>query len=274
MIEELKNKLMEQCYDMKIKALEMATGTGANGSHIGGAFSSMELFAVLYEIANVQNTIAEERDRIIVSKGHCVLSYYTVLWKKGLITEEELATFDKNGTLFHGHPHRNLEKGIEFSAGSLGLGISYAVGVALACKNKGLNNRIFVILGDGECDEGIVWESLMSIANYKLDNITVIVDRNKYQLDGPTDEIMKLYSMEEKFNAFGFHVQTIDGHDINSVYNAVKKEITQPNVVIADTIKANGISFLMNNKNSHHTPLIGKKYNQAVEEIKKAYGKL
>lgn len=274
MIEVLKNKLNEQCYEMKVKALEMAMETGANGSHIGGAFSSMELFAGLYEIANLQNPISEDRDRIIVSKGHCVLSYYTALWKKGLITEEELSTFDKNGTKFHGHPHRDLSKGLEFSAGSLGLGISYAVGVAMACKNKGLDNRIFVMLGDGECDEGIVWEALMSIVHFNLDNVTVIVDRNKYQLDGPTDEIMKLYSLEDKFEAFGFDVQTINGHDIEAVLNALTSQRHRPNAIVADTIKANGISFLMNNKLSHHTPLVGKKYNQAVEEIKKAYGKL
>ena len=177
MTQELKDKLIEQCYQMKTKALEMALGTGSNGSHIGGAFSAMEIFAALYEVANIDMN-NPERDRIIVSKGHCVLAYYTALWQKGLITEEELSTFDKNGTKFHGHPHRQLDKGIEFSGGSLGLGLSYAVGVALACKRKGMKNRIDVLVGDGECDEGIVWESLMSIKNYQLDNMTIIVDRN------------------------------------------------------------------------------------------------
>lgn len=259
---------------MKLRALDMALGTGANGSHIGGAFSSMELFAALYEIANIPNTADESRDRVIVSKGHSVLSYYTALWKKGYITEEELDTFDKNGTNLHGHPHRELAKGMEFSAGSLGLGISYAVGVALACKSKGLNNRIFVMLGDGECDEGIVWESLMSIANFELNNVTVIVDRNKYQLDGATDEIMKLLSLEEKFKAFGFDVQTVDGHNVAAVADALETIVPAPNVIIADTVKANGISFLVNNKMSHHTPITSKKHAQAVEEIKQYYGTL
>ena len=274
MTHEVINKLNEQCYEMKLKALDMAFGTGTNGSHIGGAFSSMELFAVLYEIANITDPKAENRDRIIVSKGHCVLSYYTALWRKGLISEEELDTFDKNGTNFHGHPHRELEKGLEFSAGSLGLGLSYAVGVALACKNKGLDNRIFVMLGDGECDEGIVWESLMSIANFGLDNMTIIVDCNKYQLDGATDDIMKLFSLEDKFRSFGFDVLIVDGHNLEAIADALVKIVEKPNVIIADTVKANGISFLVNNKMSHYTQLTGKKYIQAVEEVKQAYGKL
>ena len=274
MTQDVIDKLNEQCYEMKLKALDMALGTGANGSHIGGAFSSMELFAALYEVANIADPTAEDRDRIIVSKGHCVLSYYTALWKKGFISEDDLDSFDRNGTNFHGHPHRELEKGMEFSAGSLGLGMSYAVGVAMACKDKKLGNRIFVMLGDGECDEGIVWESLMSISNFGLDNVTVIVDRNKYQLDGITDDIMNLFSLEEKFKAFGFDVQTVDGHDVGAIADALAKEGEKPAVIIADTIKANGISFLENNKMSHHTPLTGKKHAQAVEEIKQAYGKL
>lgn len=274
MISERIRQLNEQCYEMKLKALEMALSTGVNGSHIGGAFSSMEIFAALYEIANVENPVEENRDRIIVSKGHCVLSYYTALWKKGLITEEELDTFDKNGTNFHGHPHRELEKGMEFSAGSLGLGLSYAVGVAFACKQKNIKNRIFVLVGDGECDEGIVWESLASIANFNLNNITIIVDWNKFQLDGPTKEVMNLFSLEDKFKAFDFDVQHVDGHNIEAVYCALEKDVDSFNVVIADTVKAHGISFLENNKMSHHTPLTNKKYQQAVDELKRAYGKL
>jgi len=267
-------QLNEQCYEMKLKALEMALGTGVNGSHIGGAFSSMEIFAALYEIANIENPVVENRDRIIVSKGHCVLSYYTALWKKGLITEDELDTFDKNGTNFHGHPHRELEKGMEFSSGSLGLGMSYAVGVALACKRKQLSNQVFVIVGDGECDEGIVWEALMSIANYKLNNITVIVDRNGYQVDGATDDVMNLFSLDQKFKSFGFETMSIDGHDLSQLIDALRLKSTSPKIIVANTRKANGISFLEGNKVSHHTVLSKKRHAQAIEEIRLAYGKL
>lgn len=263
-------QITKDIYEMKLKALDMALSTSF-GAHIGGGFSAMEIMRCLYEVANIPNSQDEHRDRIIMSKGHGVLALYTALWKKGLMTEEDLATFETDGTLFHGHAHRNLEKGIEFSGGSLGLGISYAVGVAKACKKKGLGNRIYVILGDGEMDEGIVWEALMSIVNFGLDNVTVIVDRNQYQLDGPTSEIMNLLSVEDKLKAFGYEVETVNGHSIQDLLNVLSKTSDKPRAIVADTIKANGISFLMNNKISHQCVLPRKKYELAVEEIKQAY---
>jgi transketolase len=261
----------KQCYRMKLKALDMAYGVGAFGAHIGGGFSAMELLATLYNYANIPNLDDEKRDRVIVSKGHCTLAYYTALWQKGFIPEDALATYDKNATLLHTHAHENKQYGIEFSGGSLGLGVPYGVGVALACKRKGLNNKVYVLVGDGELDEGICWESLMSMANYNLDNITVIVDRNRFQLDGPTEEVMNQYSLEDKFDAFGFNVSTINGHDINAIIEALNVESDKPKVIIADTIKAHGISFLENNKMSHQCSLTKKKYEQAISEIKEAY---
>ncbi len=255
---------------MKLKALDMALGTSF-GAHIGGGFSAMEIMACLYEVANIPSMNDETRDRIILSKGHGVLALYTALWKKGLITDDDLATFETDGTQFHGHAHRNLAKGIEFSGGSLGLGISYAVGVAKACKFKGFENRIYVIIGDGEMDEGIVWEALMSIANFKLNNVTVIVDRNQYQLDGPTTDIMNLFSIEDKLKAFGYDVINVDGHSITELLNTLGKPSEKPRAVVANTIKANGISFLMNSKVSHQCILPRKKYDIAVDEIKQAY---
>lgn len=263
-------KIRKDVYEMKLKALDMALSTSF-GAHIGGGFSAMEIMRCLYEVAHIPSMQDESRDRIIMSKGHGVLALYTALWKKGLMTEEDLASFETNGTQFHGHAFRNLDKGVEFSGGSLGLGISYAVGVAKACKNKGLGNRIFVILGDGEMDEGIVWEALMSILNFGLDNVTVIVDRNQYQLDGPTSEIMNLLSVEDKLKAFGFDVEVVDGHSIPALMDVLGKTSDKPRAIIAYTVKANGISFLANNKVSHQCVLPRKKYELAVEEIKKAY---
>lgn len=261
----------EMCYQMKLKALDMALSTGSNGSHIGGGFSAMEILATLYSYANVVDMDDENRDRIIISKGHCVLAYYTALWKKGFISEEDLLTFDKNGTKLHGHAHRNIKYGIEFSGGSLGLGLSYAVGDAYACKKNGLKNRVYVLVGDGECDEGIVWEALMSAANFKLNNLVIIVDKNKYQLDGPTDEVMNQYSIENKFKSFGFKVEVVNGHNVEQLMASYQKETDLPYAIIADTIKAHGISFLENNKMSHQCVLSRKKYEQAVEEIKDSY---
>lgn len=259
-----------EIYEMKLKALDMALSTSF-GAHIGGGFSAMEIMRCLYEVANIPSMRDESRDRIILSKGHGVLALYTALWKKGLMTEDDLATFETDGTKFHGHAHRNLDQGIEFSGGSLGLGISYAVGVAKACKDKGLGNRIYVILGDGEMDEGIVWEALMAISNFGLNNVTIIVDRNQYQLDGPTTDVMNLLSIEDKLKAFGYDVETVDGHSIPALMNTIGKVSDRPRAIVANTIKANGISFLMNNKVSHQCVLPKKKYELAVEEIKQAY---
>ena len=263
--------IAQQCLAMKLKALEMALNTGSTGTHIGGAFSAMEILAALYSVANVDMN-SEARDRIIISKGHGVLALYTALWQHGFITDDELRTFDTNGTKLHGHPHRCLGRGIEFSGGSLGLGISYAVGVAMACKLKGLNNKVYVLVGDGECDEGIVWESLMAIAHHKLSNVVVIVDRNNWQLDGPVAEIMDNAPLEAKFAAFGFNVDVVDGHDIDQLLHCYNKECNGPRAIIADTVKANGLSFLMNKKKSHWCAITKEEYDTAVEEIMNAYG--
>lgn len=264
-------RLQKECLSMKLKALDMALASGSFGSHIGGAFSSMEILASVYDFANI-NPEDAQRDRIIISKGHSVLSLYTNLWTKGLISEDELATYDQNGTRFHGHPNRNLSKGIEFSAGSLGLGISYATGVALACKKKEFRNRVYCIIGDGECDEGIVWEAAQTACHYNLNNLIVIVDNNRYQLDGSTTEVMNQGNIAEKFKAFGFDATVVDGHDIEALLNVLQKKSDHPQVIIANTIKAHGISFLENNKQSHHCSLTKKKYLQAIDDIRKSYG--
>lgn len=261
-------QLEHNCFEMKRKSLDMALNTRF-GAHIGGGFSSMEILAALYSVANIPSMRDERRDRIIVSKGHCVLAYFTALWKNGYLTEADLDSFETDGTQYYGHPHRDLDKGIEFTGGSLGLGISYATGVAKACRDKGLNNKIYILVGDGEMDEGIVWEALMSIAHFKLDNVTVIVDRNRYQLDGPTDEVLNLYSLEEKLSAFGFDVDTVDGHSLEALCSAYLRKSEKPRAIIADTIKAHGLSFLENNKMSHQCILPRKKYEQAVDDIEK-----
>ncbi|MCE5174414.1 MAG: transketolase [Bacteroidales bacterium] len=268
---ELTTKQKQWAQEMKLKALEMAFSTGPNGSHIGGGFSAMEIYAVLYSgILNVGTTVKENvnRDRIIASKGHGVLAQYTALWKTGLITDDELKTFDNNGTHFYGHPSRELSHGIEFSAGSLSLGLSFGVGVALSCKKRKLNNRVIVVLGDGECDEGLVWESLMSASNFGLNNLTIILDKNGYQLDGSTLEIMNSESLAKKFEAFGFQVDEVDGHNCEKMTVVIQKRYDKPNAIILNTVKAHGISFLENNKMSHMCALTQKQYDQALTELK------
>lgn len=266
-----KNELIKQCGEMKIKTLEIALNSGSFGAHIGGAFSLMEIMTAIYETIN-PSVDSDNRDKVILSKGHGALALYTALWKNGLISEAELNTFDTLGTKFHVHPHMNRICGIDASTGSLGLGFSFGVGIATALKKKSSENRVFIILGDGECDEGIVWEAAMSAAHYHLDNITVIVDLNGLQVDGETKTVMDSQSLAEKFKSFGFDVDEINGHNIEELLNALSKKHERPNTIIAHTIKANGISFLENNKNSHQCSLTKKKYEQAVMEIKQAYG--
>lgn len=266
-IEQIQN----ECRQMKLKALQIARNAGGFGAHLGGSFSLMEMLACLYNTANWQPD-DETRDRIILSKGHGALALYTVLWQKGVLTDEELATFETNGTNYHTHAKRNLQKKIEFSGGSLGLGISYAVGVAMACKKKGLNNRIFTIVGDGEMQEGIVWEALMTAAHYQLNNLTIIIDNNGLQIDGLTQQVMNIQPLDEKLRAFGFDVEQIDGHNISQILTALQRTSTAPQTIIANTRKGNGISFLENQRQSHQYALNEKQYLQAIEDIKSYYG--
>ena len=185
----------------------------------------------------------------------------------GFLTDEDIASFETNGSHFHGHAMRNLEKGIEFSGGSLSMGMSFAVGQALACKKKGLTSRVFSIVGDGECDEGLIWEAAMSAANYGLNNFVLIVDRNKLQYDGPTAEVMNQIDLGDKFRAFGFDVRVVDGHDVDALADALNATCGKPVCVIADTIKGKGVSFMEGVKTWHHSVLTQEQYDQAVKEV-------
>lgn len=265
---------MEDCKSlarkMRLKALEIAFKSGKNGAHLGGGLSAIEIFAVLYgRILNIcpNNPMDINRDRLIVSKGHCVLAYYTALYEKGLISEQELKNFEVNGGYFHGHAMRNPMKGIEFSGGSLSMGMSYAVGVAYACKKRSMKNRVYVIIGDGECDEGLIWESAMSAAHYNLDNLVVIVDNNRLQYDGLTQDVMNQYSLASKFRAFGFDVSEVDGHDCNMLEQSLGVISDKPRCLIANTIKGKGISFMEGKKEWHHSTLSEHLYNQAKMEV-------
>ncbi len=255
---------------IRLSALQMALNSGKNGSHLGAGLSSVEIFAALYGGVlkyDLQNKADENRDRLVVSKGHCVLSYYSALRQVGFLTDGDIQSFETNGSHFHGHAMRNLDKGIEFSGGSLSMGMSFAVGQALACKKKGLCSRVFSIVGDGECDEGLIWEAAMSAANYELNNFVLIVDRNKLQYDGLTTEVMNQLDLGDKFRAFGFDVRVVDGHDVEVLETALINSSEKPVCVIADTIKGKGISFMEGVKTWHHSTLSQEQYEQAVKEV-------
>ena len=255
---------------MRLMALQMAYQSGKNGSHLGGGLSAIEIFATLYgEVMHIDsaNPYDEERDRLVVSKGHCVLAYYTALCKAGFLSEEDLRHFEINGSFLHGHATRNIQRGVEFSGGSLSMGMSFAVGEALACKQKGLKNRVFVVVGDGECDEGLIWEAAMAAANFRLNNLIVIVDQNQLQYDGLTQTVMNQLSLSEKFKAFGFDTTEVDGHNCEELSKALQYLSDRPQCIIAKTIKGKGVSFMEGKKEWHHATLNKEQYEQAQKEV-------
>ncbi len=261
---------------LRIRALEMAYSAGNDGSHLGGGLSAIEIFAVLYGAVlkyDVCDPCNLNRDRLIVSKGHCVLAYYSALEYAGFLSPDDIGSFEKNGSPFHGHATRDLEKGIEFSGGSLSMGLSFGVGVALACKMRGLSARVFTIVGDGECNEGLAWESLMAAANFKLSNLTVIVDCNGLQYDGRTVDIMNSDSLSEKYSSFGFRVSEVDGHDCVALYEVLQKSVVEdkPNAIIAHTIKGKGVSFMESRKEWHHSRLSQQQFELAMQEQGKTH---
>ena len=259
---------MAECKDIRRRILELAFRAGSNGSHLGGSLSAVEILNTLYHSGFNFNPADEVRDRLILSKGHAALALYCVLESVGIITKEDAETFEQNGTTLFAHAKKNISKGIEFSGGSLSLGISYAVGVALACKSKGINNRIFVLLGDGECDEGLVWEAVMSAVNYHLENLTFIVDCNGLQSDGYTKDVMDHSPLEKKFEGFGCKVVSVNGHSEKEVAEAYKvKSNDCPLAIIAHTVKGKGVSFMENLQQWHHGTLSQVQYDQAIEEV-------
>lgn len=259
---------------MRIQAIEMAYRAGDSGAHLGAGLSAIEILAVLYGHAmkyDVENPNQEERDIFIPSKAHCVLAYYTALAYVGFFPKEQLMNFEKNGSFLAGHPSINVEKGIEFSGGSLGMGLSQGIGVSLAAKRHQRRNKCYVLLGDGECEEGSVWEGIMSAAKFQLDNLIVIVDANKLQYDGTTEEIMNLGNLKDKFVQFGFRGYEVDGHDITGLVECMdlieKERDGRPAVLIAHTIKGKGISFMENKKEWHHGVLKEQEYEKAMLEL-------
>lgn len=257
---------------MRLKALDMAFRSGKKGAHLGPAFSCMEIMATLYgNIMNLdpKNPSDVNRDRFISSKAHSVLAQYTALNEIGFISDEELDTFQENGTKFGGHPMINLEHGMEYTGGSLGMALSVGVGMALDAKIKGRQNKIYILLGDGELDEGSNWEAVMSAAQFKLDNLVIIIDKNGLQYDGPTSEIMNIDNLQNKFEAFNCKTSVVDGHNTAELLDAFETNAKDcPHVVIAKTVKGKGVSFMENIREWHHSSLSQKQYEQAVEEVR------
>ncbi len=262
--------LINLAIKLRNNCLKIALDAGRNGAHLGGGLSLVEVFAVLYGSVlkfDSENLFDENRDRLIVSKGHCVLPYYSVLNEFGFIADEELQKFETNGAVLHGHATRDLTYGVEFSGGSLGMGLSFAVGVALAGKLNKKDYKVYAIIGDGELNEGIVWEALMSASHFALDNLVVIVDNNKLQYDGASSAIMNMDDLRKKFEAFGAVVKEVDGHSTSELVQVFQTTVpAKPMVIIAHTVKGKGVSFMENKKEWHHSVLTQTQYEQAMSE--------
>jgi transketolase len=259
---------------MRCRALGMALRAGPNGAHLGAGLSTIEILATLYGAVmkiDARNPQWEDRDRFILSKGHGSLGYYTALFESGLISSEDLDAFEVNGGDFSGQPAMNMDKGIEFSSGSLGHGLSLGIGVALAGKRKQKTYRTFVLMGDGECNEGSVWEAAMSASHFSLSQLTAIIDANKLQSDGPNADILNMADMVSKWRSFGWNTVDIDGHDLASLYDtfAATNTTDRPIAVIANTVKGKGVSFMENNNDWHHNRLSKEDYEAAMTEQQK-----
>lgn len=263
-------RLEQMAKRMRLAALDMALASGNNGSHLGGSLSAIEIMAVLYgEVLHldVENPMNPERDRFIPSKNHCVLAHIPALAEAGFIKPEEILEFQKDGGRLTGYPKRP-EIGLEYSGGSLGMAISVGIGIALNAREHRRNTHVYVLMGDGELNEGSIWEAFMAAAQYKLDNITAIIDRNHLSYDGNTEDVMGLENLTDKLRAFGWNAINCDGHDAASLlaaFAARKQGI--PNIVIADTVKGKGVSFIENRPEWHHHRLTKEEYEKAREEV-------
>lgn len=245
---------------------------GANAGHTGGSLSSTDILNVLYnEVMNVspQNFDSPDRDRYVQSKGHCVEALYVVLSDKGFFPEEELNTLCKYQSKYIGHPTRKVN-GIEQNTGALGHGLPICVGTALAAKLDQKDYRVFTLMGDGELPEGSNWEAALSAAQYKLDNLCAIIDKNGLQITSSTNEVMNTDPLDEKWKAFGWAVKEVDGNDVEALtatFAALPFEKGKPSLVIAHTTKGKGVSFMENQIKWHHGVPNKEQYEQAIKEL-------
>lgn len=266
-IEMLKERACEIRKDI-IRMLEQA-GSG----HPGGSLSAADIVAALYfKVLRIdpQDPRKPDRDRFILSKGHAAPVLYAALAQRGFFPREELPTLRRLGSRLQGHPDMKKLPGVEMSTGSLGQGLSAASGMALAGRLDKLDYRVYVLLGDGEIQEGQVWEAAMAAAHYKLDNITAFLDHNRMQIDGPIEEVMSPEPVADKWRAFGWDVQVIDGHDMAQILQAVEKSSAvrgRPSMIIAETVKGKGVSFMENQAGWHGVAPKPEESERALAEL-------
>ncbi len=274
MEQEKLNRLKKIATEIRLDIIEEVHS--AKSGHPGGSLSIADIITYLYyEEMNVdpKNPNWADRDRFVLSKGHTAPALYAVLAEKGYFPKEELKMLRQVDSFLQGHPDMKITPGVDMTTGSLGLGISAACGMALAAKIDGKDYRTYAILGDGETEEGQVWEACMFAAHYKLDNLCILIDLNGLQIDGPIAEVMNPAPHAEKLKAFGFHVITIDGHDFDQIaaaYAEAKTVKGKPTAIVANTVKGKGVSYMENQVSWHGAAPNDEQYEQAIAELKAA----
>lgn len=265
-------ELLQTCKTIRGDILRMIHKAGSG--HPGGSLSAVELLTGLYFSGEMnirpEDPDWDERDRFILSKGHVAPVLYSVLARRGFYSVDHLNTLRRLGSILQGHPHAQHTPGLDCSSGSLGQGLSVSNGLALAFKHRGLSSRVYCLLGDGELQEGQVWEAVMTAAQHKLDNVCAIVDYNHVQLDGSTDDIKNMGDLVAKFHDFGWHVIELDGHDVEACvlsYRQAKRVKDKPTVLVANTIKGKGVSFMENDCNWHGNPPNAEQLERALQEV-------
>ena len=270
-----RRKLLEQAREIRKDIVEITAWSG--GAHIGGGLSVTDILTYLYfhEMSiRPDEPDWEDRDRLILSKGHAAVAYTAILARRGFFDFELLKSFNKVGSPFGMHPDGNKITGCDASTGSLGHGLPMAVGLALGAKIQKKDYRTFVVLGDGEMNEGSNWEALMSAAHHELNNLAVIVDRNRLMIDGPTEEVMALEPLADKLSAFGMIVENIDGHDFDALASAVdaaKSSTAGPTAIIANTVKGKGVDFMENEVPWHYGSVDSTLRDKALASIDSMY---
>lgn len=243
----------------------------AQSGHPGGSLSCVEiLVALYYAVMNIdpKNPKDVHRDRFVLSKGHACPTLYSVLAEKGYFPKEDLKTLRKFGSALQGHPDASKTLGVDINSGSLGQGASISVGMALASKLSKDNSKVYTLIGDGECEEGLIWEAAMAAAHYKLDNLCFILDYNHLQIDGANDEVMSLGDIKKKFESFGFECFEVDGHNIDEIIKALKAPTNgKPKFIQANTLKGKGISFMEDQVGWHGSTIKEEDYKNAIKEV-------
>ena len=256
---------------MRRDIVELVHRAGQEGAHLGGCLSLVDILTVLYNgVLRYDPAYPgwDGRDRVVLSKAHASIALYAAMHRAGQISEEDFALpLYGEDTFLYKHSRRDVAHGLEMSGGSLGQGLPFALGIAIALQRKGRDSHVYAILGDGECNEGSVWEAAALAGHLQQKNLTVIVDRNHLQLDGRTSEILNMDNMTERWQAFGFEAREVDGHDHGQLLQAFEDEACRPVAVIADTVKGRGVSFAEDNVDWHDNVLTDELYELAKKEV-------